>query len=200
MALETLSDLYVEELKDLYSAENQILKALPKMIKAATNPELKRAFTDHLGQTKGHVGRLEQICDDLGKSPKGKKCMGMEGIIKEGAALIAEGPEADVLDAGLASAAQHVEHYEMAGYGSVRTWAEQLGHGNHVALLQQTLDEEKMADLLLTEIAESTLNARAENEQEEESGGLADVAPRSKRATAGSQVSGSRSKAQPEAR
>src|SRR6185436_10135529 len=101
MELETLKDLYVEELKDLYSAENQILKALPKMIKAATNPELKQAFTDHLEQTKGHVARLVQICDDLGKSPKGKKCSGMEGILEEGAELIEEEPEANVLDAGL---------------------------------------------------------------------------------------------------
>jgi ferritin-like metal-binding protein YciE len=184
MPLESLTDLYVEELKDLYSAENQILKALPKMIKAASSPELKRAFTDHLEQTKGHVDRLVQICDDLGKSPKGKKCMGMEGIIKDGAELIQEKPEQDVLDAGLASAAQHVEHYEMAGYGSVRTWAEQLGHDMHVKLLQQTLDEEKEADRLLTQIAESSLNIEAEDaEGEQETPQFADVAPRSKRST-----------------
>ncbi|MEP6999871.1 MAG: ferritin-like domain-containing protein [bacterium] len=201
MSLDTLADLYLEELKDLYSAENQILKALPKMIKAATHPELKQAFTDHLKQTRGHVARLESICGDLGKSPKGKKCMGMEGVIKDGAALIGEGPEADVLDAGLASAAQHVEHYEMAGYGSVRTWAEQLGFSNHVALLQQTLDEEKEADRLLTLIAESSLNAQAENnEEEEESGGLADARPRSKRSAAKKSSSRTRSKTEAEAR
>ena len=178
MPLNSLSDLYLQELKDLYSAENQILKALPKMIKAATNSELKKAFTDHLAQTNDHVERLVQICAELGASPKGKKCNGMEGIIKEGAELIAEGPEADVLDAGLAAAAQHVEHYEMAGYGSVRTWAEQLGYDNHVALLQQTLDEEGSADKLLTQIAERSLNRAAENATEE-SDGLADMAPRS---------------------
>jgi ferritin-like metal-binding protein YciE len=184
--LTSLSDLYLEELKDLYSAENQIIKALPKMIKAATSPELKRAFTNHLEQTRDHVERLVEICEDLGKSPKGKKCMGMEGIIKDGAELIEEDPEPDVLDAGLASAAQHVEHYEMAGYGSVRTWAQQLGHSMHVDLLQQTLDEEKETDRLLTQIAESSLNAQAENEEsdsaDEDSEGLADVAPRKRSA------------------
>jgi ferritin-like metal-binding protein YciE len=195
MPLDSLNDLYLEELKDLYSAENQILKALPKMIKAATSPELKQAFTDHLEQTKGHVERLVQICDDLGKSPKGKKCMGMEGIIKDGAELIEEDPDAEVLDAGLASAAQHVEHYEMAGYGSVRTWAEQLGHDMHVELLQQTLDEEKEADRLLTQIAESSLNPAAENE-EEETPQFADVAPRSKRSTSTAKRSSSRGTAE----
>jgi ferritin-like metal-binding protein YciE len=162
MPLTTLNDLYLEELKDLYSAENQILKALPKMIKAATNPELKKAFTDHLEQTKGHVERLVTICEDLGASPKGKKCHGMEGVIEEGKELIDEDPEENVLDAGLAAAAQHVEHYEMAGYGSVRTWALQLGYDRHSQLLQQTLDEEKAADELLTQIAESQLNIEAE--------------------------------------
>jgi ferritin-like metal-binding protein YciE len=177
MPLDSLNDLYVEELKDLYSAENQILKALPKMIKAATHPELKQAFTDHLEQTKGHVARIVQICAELGASPKGKKCSGMEGIIEEGADLISKDPENDVLDAGLASAAQHVEHYEMAGYGSVRTWAEQLGYNQHVMLLQQTLDEEKEADKLLTLIAESALNIDAEDAATS-GDGLADVAPR----------------------
>jgi len=190
MPLESLSDLYLEELKDLYSAENQ-------MIKAATSPELKQAFTDHLEQTKGHVDRLVQICDDMGKSPKGKKCMGMEGIIKDGAELIEEDPESDVMDAGLAAAAQHVEHYEMAGYGSVRTWAEQLGHDMHVTLLQQTLDEEKEADRLLTQIAESSLNPAAENEaEEEETPQLADVAPRAKRSTSTATKSTSRGRAE----
>lgn len=175
MALHTLNDLYIEELKDLYSAENQILKALPKMIKAASNPGLKRAFTDHLEQSREHVVRLETICESLGVSPKGKKCNGMEGIIKEGSELIAKKPDADVLDAGLASAAQHVEHYEMAGYGTVRTWARELGLDKHADLLQQTLDEEQAADLLLTKIAESRLNLDAEVESTD---GLADVAPR----------------------
>ena len=201
MPLESLTDLYVEELKDLYSAENHILKALPKMIKAATSPELKKAFTDHLAQSKGHVSRIEEICTDLGKSPKGKKCNGMEGIIKEGAELIAERPEPAVLDAGLASAAQHVEHYEMAGYGSVRTWAEQLGYDSHVKLLEQTLNEEKEADRLLTQIAERSLNADAETLDDEEAASqFADVAPRSTKSARLASSSRSRSKGETEAR
>jgi ferritin-like metal-binding protein YciE len=169
MALDSLSDLYVDELKDLYSAENQIIKALPKMVKAATNPELKQAFADHLEETKGHVARLVQICEDLGVSPKGKKCSGMEGILEEGSDLMSEeDADSGVLDAGLAAAAQHVEHYEMAGYGSVRTWAEQLGYDEHVELLQQTLDEEKAADDLLTQLAVNALNLEAEEGDDEE--------------------------------
>ncbi|MEP6620267.1 MAG: ferritin-like domain-containing protein [bacterium] len=187
MALETLNDLYVEELKDLYSAENQILKALPKMIKAATHTGLKQAFTDHLEQSREHVARLVTICEDLGVSPKGKKCNGMEGILKEGSELIAEKPDAEVLDAGLASAAQHVEHYEMAGYGTVRTWARELGLEKHAALLQRTLDEEQAADLLLTQIAESRLNLDAEVSAGD---GLADMAPTSRGATKKSRATG----------
>jgi ferritin-like metal-binding protein YciE len=180
MSIESLADLYVEELKDLYSAENQILKALPKMIDAATHPELKKAFSDHLAQTKIHVERLETICEELGVSPTGKKCKGMEGVIADGAGLIEDEPESNVLDAGLASAAQHVEHYEMAGYGSVRTWAEQLGYGSHVKVLQQTLDEEKSADKLLTQIAERSLNIDAVVGDTVEEG-LADVSSRAQR-------------------
>ena len=162
MELETLEDLYVEELKDLYSAENQILKALPKMIKAATHTKLKRAFTAHERQTRQHAKRLERICKELGKSPKGKKCEGMEGLLKEGASLIKERPDKDVLDAGLIAAAQHVEHYEMAGYGCVRTYARLLGYESQAQLLQQTLDEEGDTDKLLTVLAESSINIDAE--------------------------------------
>lgn len=162
MEMETLKDLYVEELKDLYSAENQIIKALPKMIKAATHEELKRAFTQHLKQTEIHAERVEQICDELGVSPKGKKCVGMEGLLKEGSELIKEKPEPDVLDAGLIAAAQHVEHYEMAGYGCVRTYARQLGLDSQADILQTTLDEEGDTDKTLTEIAESAINVDAE--------------------------------------
>lgn len=160
-ALDTLEQLYVNELKDLYSAEQQILKALPKMIKAAGHPELKQAFTTHLNQTEGHVERLERIFEDLGASPKGKRCHGMEGVIEEGAELIGEKPEQRVLDAGLISAAQHVEHYEMAGYGSVRNWADTLGLSRHVTLLQQTLDEERKTDELLTQLAGRAINSDA---------------------------------------
>ncbi|HEY5060624.1 MAG TPA: ferritin-like domain-containing protein [Gemmatimonadaceae bacterium] len=162
MELETLKDLYVEELKDLYSAENQILKTLPRMIKVSTHPQLKKAFTTHERQTREHVKRLERICKELGVSPKGKKCAGMEGLLKEGKELIADKPEPEVLDAGLLSAAQHVEHYEMAGYGTVRTYARQLGYGNHADVLQRTLDEEGETDHLLTSIAVSAVNLDAD--------------------------------------
>lgn len=160
--MDSLKELYVDELKDLYSAENQILKGLPRMIKAASHPKLKRAFKAHEVATRKHVKRLEQICKDLDESPKGKKCVGMEGVLKEAKELLAEKPEPSVLDAGLIAAAQHVEHYEMAGYGTVRTWARLLGYPKHQAILQQTLDEEQATDLLLTEIAESQINIDAE--------------------------------------
>ena len=160
--MEVLRDLYVEELKDLWSAEKQILKALPRMIKAATHQKLKSAFAKHEKQTRAHVTRLERICKELGESPRGKKCVGMEGLLEEGAELIKEKPAKDVLDAGLISAAQHVEHYEMAGYGTCRTWARTLGYENQAQLLQTTLDEEQQTDLDLTALAESSINIDAE--------------------------------------
>ena len=169
MELETLRDLYIDELKDLYSAENQITKALPRMIKAATHPELKRAFETHLEQTEGHIQRLEQIFEQLGESPRGKKCHGMEGLLEEGKELIGEKPEKEVLDAGLISKAQHVEHYEMAGYGTVRTYARLLGEDAQADLLQQTLDEEGETDKLLTQLAESGINIDAVTGDEETS-------------------------------
>jgi len=162
MELDTLKDLYIQELKDLYSAEKQILKALPKMIKATKHPELKVAFKTHLHQTGEHVTRLELICAELSATPRGRKCVGMEGLIEEASELIEEEPDDDVLDAGLISAAQHVEHYEMAGYGTVRTYARQLGYESQAQLLQQTLDEEGATDHLLTELAEARINLEAE--------------------------------------
>ena len=162
MEMETLKDLYVEELKDLYSAENQIIKALPKMIKAASHPELKQAFTRAPAGDRNPCPASRGICDDLGVSPKGKKCVGMEGLLKEGSELIKEKPDDDVLDAGLIAAAQHVEHYEMAGYGCVSTYARQLGYEDQADLLQTTLDEEGDTDKLLTQIAESSINIEAE--------------------------------------
>jgi len=162
MELDTLKDLYVDELKDLYSAEKQLVKGLAKMAKAATDPQLKDAFRTHLDETRQHVERLEQICGDLGVSPRGKKCVGMEGLIEEGNELIKDDPDPDVLDAGLISKAQHIEHYEMAGYGTVRTYARQLGFDNHAELLQQTLDDEGKTDHLLTELAEAGINVEAE--------------------------------------
>jgi ferritin-like metal-binding protein YciE len=154
MKLGSLKELFVEELKDLYSAENQILKALPKMIKTASSSELKRGFEEHLEQTRGHVERLEKIFQQLDESPKGKKCKGMEGIITDGAELMEEDAEPEVMDAGLIAAAQRVEHYEMAGYGCVRTYARLLGHSSFVQLLETTLNEEKETDAKLTRLAE----------------------------------------------
>lgn len=168
MTAHTLSDLYVEELRDLYNAEKQILRALPKIIKAASHDDLKEALESHRQQTEGHVTRLEQIFGELGKNAKGKTCHGMEGVLAEGAELLEEKPEPQVLDAGIISAAQRVEHYEIAGYGSVRTWAEQLGHENHASLLQQTLEEEKAADEKLTELAMQSVNEDAERDTEVE--------------------------------
>jgi ferritin-like metal-binding protein YciE len=162
MEMETLKDLYVDELKDLWSAEKQIIKGLTKMAKAASHPDLKVAFERHRDMTETHVERIEKICADLEVTPRGKKCVGMEGLIEEAADLIKEKPEPDVLDAGLIAAAQHVEHYEMAGYGCVRTYAAQLGYADHSALLQTTLDEEGSTDKLLTEIAERAINLDAE--------------------------------------
>lgn len=161
MQMESLRDLFVEELKDLYSAENQILKALPKMIKKATSRELKSGFEQHLKETQGHVERLEKIFQELEESPRGKKCKGMEGVIADGKELMEEEAEPEVMDAGLIGAAQHVEHYEIAGYGCVRTYAELLGHSNFVNLLQQTLDEEKATDEKLTQLARK-INLQAE--------------------------------------
>ena len=138
-----LRNLYVDELKDLYDAENQLVKALTKMAKAATSPDLKAGFENHLEQTKEHVERLEKILDDLSENPKGKHCKGMEGLIEEGKEMIEEDPGSEELDAGLIGAAQRVEHYEIAGYGCVRTYAKLLGHDDAASTLQETLDEEK---------------------------------------------------------
>ena len=139
MKLNTLEDLLHHELKDLYSAENQLVKALPKMAKAATNEELKAGFEEHLEQTKGHVDRLNQIGETLGKKLTGHKCKAMEGLVEEGAELISEDADASIRDAGLIGAAQRVEHYEIAGYGTARALASKLGHDDIVELLEQTL-------------------------------------------------------------
>lgn len=161
MKLETLHDLYVDELKDLYNAENQLLKALPKMAKAASDPQLAQAFTDHLEETTGHVDRLEKIFKKLDASPKGKKCKAMEGLLEEGKDLMAEDAAPSVMDAALIAAAQRVEHYEMAGYGCVRTYARLLGYEEAADLLQETLDEEGTTDKKLTDLAETIINAEA---------------------------------------
>ncbi|WP_435011119.1 ferritin-like domain-containing protein [Tundrisphaera lichenicola] len=161
MKIDTLMKLYVEELRDLYSAEKQILKALPKMIKAATSPDLKAAFTAHLEETEGQVGRLEEIFQELGKKPTGKTCKAMQGLVEEGAELMGEDIEPQVLDAGLIAAAQRVEHYEIAGYGTVRTYAKLLGEKQAMTLLQETLDEEGATDKKLSSLAEGGINVEA---------------------------------------
>ena len=163
MSLNTLHGLFVDELKDLYSAENQLLKALPRMAKGATHANLKAAFTEHLEVTRGQVARLEKIFAGLDASPKGKKCAAMEGLIEEGKELLEEKDDANpsVLDAALIGAAQRVEHYEMAGYGCVRTFAKLLGYFDAQRLLQETLDEEAEANETLTALAETVVNPDA---------------------------------------
>jgi len=170
MPNEGLKELYIDELKDLYNAENQLVKALPKMAKAASSDELRQGFEEHLEQTKGHVQRLEKIFQALGESPKGKKCKGMEGLIEEGSEAMEEDYEGSAKDAALIGAAQRVEHYEIAGYGTVRGMAETLGKDDHVSLLEETLEEEKETDEKLTGLAEQ-INTQANesgNEQPDE--------------------------------
>jgi ferritin-like metal-binding protein YciE len=198
MDMETLRDLYVEELKDLYSAEKQLVRALTKMAKNASNAELQQAFRNHLAETEGHVERLEEIFESLEASPRGKKCVGMEGLIEEANELLEEDAAEDVVDAGLISKAQHVEHYEMAGYGTVRTWAQTLGEQRHAELLQATLDEEMNADKLLTQLAESTINIEAltgdDEEGEEEASPSRGRGSRGKSASRGSTSRGAGSR------
>ncbi|MGH9743519.1 MAG: ferritin-like domain-containing protein [Candidatus Acidiferrum sp.] len=149
----TINQLFVEELKDIYSAETQITKALPKMAKASTSQELKTAFEEHLEETEGQIERLDQIFETLGANPKGKTCEGMKGVIEEGEEMLKETEEGNIRDAALISAAQRVEHYEMAAYGAVRTYAQKLGNQEFVRLLDETLEEEKATDKKLTHIA-----------------------------------------------
>jgi ferritin-like metal-binding protein YciE len=160
MPNESFKKLYVDELKDLYSAENQLVKALPKIAKAATSEQLRQGFEEHLEQTKGQVQRLETIFQSLNESPKGKKCMGMEGLVKEGSEVMEEDLEHAVLDAALIGAAQRVEHYEIAAYGTVCEFAKVLGETKHASLLEKTLEEEKQTDEKLTELAKE-INAQA---------------------------------------
>jgi ferritin-like metal-binding protein YciE len=161
MQKDSLQELYIDELKDLYSAETQMVKALPKMAKAAANDQLRQAFEEHLRQTSEHVSRLEQIFEQIGEKPNGKKCLGMEGLVKEGSEVMKEDYSDQVKDAGIIGAAQRVEHYEIAAYGTVRTFAELLGESEHVSLLEETLNEEKQADEKLTQLAEEVNTAAA---------------------------------------
>jgi ferritin-like metal-binding protein YciE len=158
----TLDDLFEDTLKDIYYAENKILKALPKMAKAARSRELKAAFEKHLKETEGQVVRLEKVFKTIDMAPKGKKCEAIEGIIEEGSEIIKEFKGTPALDAGLVSSAQAVEHYEIARYGTLKRWAEQLGLNDAVKLLDQTLTEEKNTDESLTDLADSMINEHAE--------------------------------------
>jgi ferritin-like metal-binding protein YciE len=163
MAENGLRELYLDELKDLYNAENQLVKALPKLAKASTSDELREGFEEHLEQTKGHVERLEQIFEAMDESPKGKKCAGMEGLVKEGSEVMDEDFEGAVMDAALIGAAQRVEHYEIAAYGTVIAFANQLGESEHASLLKETLEEEKETDEKLTSLSEE-INSQATSE------------------------------------
>jgi ferritin-like metal-binding protein YciE len=173
-----LMELYVDELKDLYDAENRLVKALPKVAKAATSEKLRAAVEEHLEQTRGHVDRLKEIFDNMGEKATGKKCAGMMGILKEGEELMEEDYEGEAMDAALISAAQRVEHYEIASYGCVRTWADLLGESEASSLLDKTLEEEKETDEKLTQLAEE-INVQAK-EQGGEEGEEQEEAPRGK--------------------
>jgi ferritin-like metal-binding protein YciE len=154
MKVESLRDLFVEQLQDLYSAEQQLIKALPKMAKASSSEELRAVFEDHLGQTRQHAQRIETIFEQMGEKMAAKKCKGMEGLVKEGSEVLEEDMEDGIKDAAIIAAAQRVEHYEIAGYGCVHAYAERLGEEKAASLLEQTLEEEKQADELLNGIAE----------------------------------------------
>jgi len=167
MPLSTLHDLFVHELKDIYSAEKQLLKALPKMAKAASSDELRSGFEDHLEQTQEQVARLEKIFEQLEVGSRGPKCAAMEGLIEEGSSIMEKDADEAVMDAALIASAQKVEHYEIASYGTLATFAHRLGYEEAEELLRQTLEEEKETDQKLTEIAESQVNIEAEGEEEE---------------------------------
>jgi ferritin-like metal-binding protein YciE len=161
MALESLQELYIDELKDLYNAETQLVEVLPEFAKAATAPELKAAFEDHLVKTRGHLVRLDRVFEDLDTSAKGKKCKAMQGLIQEGKEYINDDGDDVVKDAALITAAQRVEHYEIAGYGCARSFARVLGFVDAAELLQETLDEEAETDKILTALADGGVNAKA---------------------------------------
>ena len=172
MALDSLQSLFLDELKDVYHAEKQLVRALPRMAKAASDPGLQRAFTSHLKETQGQVQRLEQVFRELGQTPRAKKCEGMAGLIEEGKGILEEDGEPAVIDAALIAAAQRVEHYEIAAYGCLRTYAQLLGLSTAERLLQQNLNEEEAADEKLNALAEGGINqaamAVASEEDEEE--------------------------------
>jgi ferritin-like metal-binding protein YciE len=168
--MESLQDLMQDELKDIYDAEKQLTKALPKLAKKASNEQLRDAIEQHLQETEGHIERLDQVFDLLGLPARGKKCEGMQHLIAEGNDMISEAEEESTRDAVMIASAQKVEHYEIASYGTLRTWANLLGKSEVAALLEETLEEEKQADAKLTEIAESFVNEQAASEGEDEEG------------------------------
>jgi len=186
----TLHDAFIDELRDVYHAEKQVTKALPKMIKAATSDELREAFDNHLEETKGQIARLEEVFASLDEKVKAKKCDGMAGIIEEGSSAMAEDFDEPTMDAALIASAQRVEHYEMAAYGTLVAWAEAMGHTEAAELLQATLDEEKAADEKLTEIADGGINREAaaaahpESDEDEEETAAAAPARNSSRGRA----------------
>ena len=168
MEINSLRELYVEQLRDLYDAENQLIKALPKMAKEASSDELRQGIEEHLEQTRGHAERLEQIFEQLGEKPKGKKCKGMQGLLEEGKETLEEDMEEDTKDAAIIAAAQRVEHYEISGYGTARTYANLLSENEAAELLEETLNEEKETDQKLTQLAEEINVEAAEGSGEEE--------------------------------
>jgi len=161
MSLDSLEKLFIEELRDIYNAEKQLTRALPRMAKAAESPDLERAFTSHLNETEGQIKRLERVFQEVGQAVRGKKCKGMEGLIEEGKEMMEEDGEPQVIDAALIASAQKVEHYEIAAYGCLRTYAELLGYSEAAKLLQQNLQEEEAADKKLTQLGESGINEAA---------------------------------------
>lgn len=162
MSLNNLEDLFIQQLNDLYSAEQQLMDALPKMAKSASTPELKEALNEHLEQTRTQAARLENIFESMGSRPARHKCKGMEGIIEEGSEVLHEKGESSVIDAAIIASAQRVEHYEIAGYGCARTYAEELGYNDAADLLQETLEEEAHTNERLTMLAEGNINLRAD--------------------------------------
>lgn len=164
MAMQTMEDLFLHELKDIYSAEKQLLKMLPKLAKNAQSEKLREAFETHAQETQGQLERLDQIFEELGKNTRGAKCLAMEGLLEEAKSLLEEDFEETLLDAALIGAAQKVEHYEIAGYGTLRTFAHLLGMTEAERLLQETLDEEKRTDEKLTQLAETEVNVEASQE------------------------------------
>jgi len=188
--MNTLNDLFIDELKDLYSAERQLLKAIPRMMKGTTSDELRSAFETHLEQTEGHVERLEQVFERIEASPRGKKCKAMEGLVEEGEEVLDMEGDGDVLDAAIIGAAQRVEHYEIAAYGTACAHAKALGYDDLASILGQTLQEEEETDKLLTQIAESGINRMAAameggNEGSEEPAGRRAAPAKAKKSTAG---------------